>query len=482
MKSVTNEEINRRLVTENPWWEDNAVIPYRELNHRPYFHLFYPLVKQTDVRRAVVLMGPRRVGKTVMIHQTIQQLLDEGWPAHHLCYVSVNDPIYNGMGLDNMLDAFSRATNVDYTNRQCFIFFDEIQYLKDWEKYLMLIVDRYPSVKPVVSGSAAAALRLKSDESGAGRLTDFFLPPLTFHEYLELLGKQEFIEMDFSESPTAYRVHDIEGLNQEFIHYLNFGGYPEVIFSPEIQRNPGRFIKDDIIDKVLLRDLPSLYGIEDIQELNSLFATLAFNTADEISLDQLSTTSGVSKNTIKRYMAYLEAAFLIQVVNRVDKNARRFKRQSFFKVYLTNPSMRSALFSPLEPDDDAMGDMVETGIFSQWFHHETIQLHYARWKSGEVDLVSLTPEQRVQLAVEVKWSDSYIHNPKKKLKALVNFCDSHSIGKCIVTSKTDTGIRTVNDVDIQFTPASVYSYIIGHAIIENKSIFSESKQRKITMG
>ena len=75
----------------------------------------------------------------------------------------------------------------------------------------------------------------------------------------------------------------------------------EVSLSKEIQANPGRYIKSDIIDKVLLRDLPSLYGIQDVQELNSLFTTIAFNSGNEFSYDNLSTTSGVSKNTIKNY-------------------------------------------------------------------------------------------------------------------------------------------------------------------------------------
>ena len=92
-----------------------------------------------------------------------------------------------------------------------------------------------------------------------------------------------------------FSTKNIDLINEQFLYYLNFGGYPEVICSPQIQADPARFIKSDIIDKVLLRDLPSLYGIGDIQELNYLFTTLAFNTANEISLGELSSNSGVAK-------------------------------------------------------------------------------------------------------------------------------------------------------------------------------------------
>ncbi len=108
------------------------------------------------------------------------------------------------------------------------------------------------------------------------------------------------------------------------------------------------------MQKVLLHDLPSLYGIEDIQELNKLFTALAYNTGQEISLDSLSQNANVAKNTIQRYIDYLEAAFLITRVRRIDEKAQRFQRQRNFKVYLTNPSMRAALFGPLP--DDAPGD------------------------------------------------------------------------------------------------------------------------------
>jgi uncharacterized protein len=276
--------------------------------------------------------------------------------------------------------------------------------LRDWEVHLKILVDDNPSMKAVASGSAAAALSLKSRESGAGRFTDFLLPPLTFYEYLDLVGDLGLVAEEAIEGVRFFRATDIEQLNRRFIHYLNFGGYPEILFTPAAQADPGRFIKSDIIDKVLLRDLPSLYGISDIQELNRLFTSLAFNTADEVSLQELASDSGVAKNTLKRYTTYLEAAFLIRVVHRVDESAKRFKRARNFKVYLTNPSMRAALFSPVDESSEEVSALAETAIFSQWFHSDELNLYYARWKDGEVDIVRLGADQRVRWAVEVKWS------------------------------------------------------------------------------
>jgi len=481
MQQISREDVVRRIREENPWWDGaHTTSPFhREMRPRAYFDLFLPLLKRS-VRRAIVLMGPRRVGKTVMIHHAVQALLDEGVPPKSICYLSVDHPIYSELTLGKLLDYYAQSSGVDYKTEQTYVFFDEIQYLRKWETNLKSVVDTYPKIKCVASGSAAAALRLKSTESGAGRFTDFLLPPLTFYEYLHILDKTGLLE-----GPSAHHEHgadyfqamDIDQVNEEFLNYLNFGGYPEVIFSPQIQSDPARFIKGDIIDKVLLRDLPSLYGIGDIQELNYLFTTLAFNTANEISLGELASNSGVAKNTLKRYIEYLEAAFLIKVVHRVDRNAKRFRRANFFKVYLTNPSMRAALFSPLKADDNAIGPLAETAIFSQWFHSDT-PLHYARWQDGEVDIVGLGLKQKVIWAVEVKWSDHYCDKPAE-LKSLVSFCRENRLGNVLVTSRSKTLTRKVDGIIMQFIPASLYCYTVGYNLIHGRKSLSSSAQLEI---
>lgn len=474
MQEISSTEIIQRIQSENPWWQGNHTIGsiFASMTRRAYFNLFLPLVKEQKMRRAVVLMGPRRVGKTVMIYHAIQALIDDGIPPQSIGYFSVDHPIYNGLSLEKLLGYYSQSSGKDYKRNQIYIFFDEIQYLRNWEVHLKSAIDTYPNIKLVASGSAAAALRLKSQESGAGRFTDFLLPPLTFYEYIDLMKKTDMVCEPTKDHPRSFfAANNIELFNNEFINYLNFGGYPEVIFSPEIQTNLGRFIKSDIVDKVLLRDLPSLYGIGDIQELNYLFTTLAFNTANEISLQELSINSGVAKNTIKRYIEYLEAAFLIKIVHRVDHNAKRFHRANFFKVYLTNPSMRAALFSPMNADDTGIGSLAETAIFSQWFHSDA-SLYYARWDKGsgkgEVDLVRLSPEtQKLAWAVEVKWSDRYC-DKLDELSGLIGFCHKNKLKSVLVTSRSRTLNCREHNIDFEFLPASVYCYTVGYNLIHSK--------------
>lgn len=466
-----------RLQYENPWWTTGSVQQtYRDMSKRLYFDLFYPHVKETDIKRAVVLMGPRRVGKTVMMHHAIQELIKEKIVAQKIFFIGIDNPIYMHLSLENILLLAKEAVQLD-SLEGCFVFFDEIQYLKDWERHLKVLVDSYPKTKFIVSGSAAAALRLQSSESGAGRFTDFMLPPLTFHEYIHLkdldhLVQAKTIRYNGKEIP-FFTTHDNKAFNKEFFHYLNFGGYPEVVLSEKIQRDMGRYVKNDIVDKVLLRDLPSLYGIKDVQELNSFFSYLAYNTGNEFSFERLGKDSGIAKELIKKYLQYLEAAFLIKVIHKIDANAKKFKRITSFKVYLTNPSLRTALFSPVVETDKETGNMVETAIFSQWMHRENLDLKYARWKmgrsEGEVDIVLLDNKLfKPQWCIEIKWSNRYVEKPQE-LNSLIYFCKQNNFKATLVTTIDKSDNKTIEDIDITYVPAAVYAYNIGVNTLEIKS-------------
>ncbi|MDF1573043.1 MAG: ATP-binding protein [Bacteroidales bacterium] len=467
--SIPTEKILERLRFENPWWKSKAIDrDIAQMPRRLYFDLFIPHVEDITLKRAIILMGPRRVGKTVMIQHAIHQLLENGIHPQKICFIGIDNPIYIHLGLEELYELARKASgNEDITGN--YVFFDEIQYLKDWERHLKVLVDSYPKTKFIASGSAAAALRLKSSESGAGRFHDFLLPPLTFHEFLHLQDLQTLIRPHITlykgkEFP-FYSALDIKELNHQFLNYVNYGGYPEVIFSETIRQDMPRFIKNDIIDKVLLRDLPSLYGIRDVQELNRFFAYLAYHTGREFSLEKMAKESGLEKGLLKRYMEYLEAAFLIKVVHKVNDNSKHFKRVTGFKIYLTNPSLRTALFSPVTPTDDEIGNLVETAIFAQWMHRENIELYYAKWKNGrmagEVDMIQIDEKKlKPYWCLEIKWSNRYFEKPNE-LKSLFEFCDKNNLSNAIVTTIDKEGTYTYSGIELNFYPASVYTYTVG---------------------
>jgi predicted AAA+ superfamily ATPase len=465
---IPQEKIIERLRYENPWWVTKDIPElYRSMSKRLYFTLFYPFVVEKEIKRAVVLMGPRRVGKTVMLFHAIDQLIQENINPQKLFFIGIDNPIYINLSLQDILDLCTQALKIKNLD-DCYIFFDEIQYLKDWERHLKVLVDTYPKTKFIVSGSAAAALRWHSTESGAGRFTDFMLPPLTFQEFIHLKNRSHLMvegAIKYNGKEITYQLtNNIDELNKEFVNYLNFGGYPEVVLSEKIQSDMGRYVKNDIVDKVLLRDLPSLYGIKDVQELNRFFTYIAYNTGNEFSYETMSRESGIIKETLKKYLEYLEAVFLIKVLNKLDINAKRLKRVTSFKVYLTNPSLRTALFSPISESDQEMGNMVETAILSQWMHRENLNLNYARWKDkkeGEVDLVLLDDKNFKPIwGIEIKWSNRYVEKTNE-LNSMVQFCDKNKLSSALVTTINQEGNKNFKEIEFTFLPAALYAYNVG---------------------
>ncbi|MFS8615910.1 MAG: ATP-binding protein [Solitalea sp.] len=467
--SIPTAKIQERLRFENPWWSsNNPASLIADLPRRLYFDLFFPYVTEISVRRAIIVVGPRRVGKTVMMHQAIEELMNQGVSAQKICYIGIDNPVYINLSLEDLLNQAIEASGGQQADG-CFVFFDEIQYLKDWERHLKILVDSYPNTRFIVTGSAAAALQAKSTESGAGRFTEFMLPPLTFQEFLHIqklthLLKPSTTKWLDKEIP-FYTAVDIKELNTQFFNYINYGGYPEVIFSETIRSDMGRYIRNDIVDKVLLRDLPALYGIRDVQELNHFFAYLAYHTGREFSPVTLCKESGLDRLQLTKYLEYLESAFLIKVLHKVDENTRHFKRITSFKIYLTNPSLRTALFSPLSPTDDEAGNAVETALFGQWMHRDTMNLKYARWKAGrsngEVDLVNLDEARlKPKWCVEIKWSNRYIEKPSE-LKSLLDFCSRNGLQSAIVTTIDKEAIVNYQDIQLCYYPASVYAYTVG---------------------
>jgi predicted AAA+ superfamily ATPase len=441
--SLTRDELYQRLQQDNPQWRDVKYLAVPDKRRLLYDELSHRV--QHFVNRTLVVMGPRRVGKTTML----LQLLKEEIESHHVealktCYVSLDHPLYSGVLPEEILALVKERHG--FETGGLFIF-DEIQYLPDWARYLKWLHDRMPQDKFLVSGSAAAVLRLASKESGVGRFSDFWVKPLSFKEHVMLLGKESLLRAQAADySPT-----ELEDLNQVFEDYVYWGGLPEVVNDAFKRENVEHYVQADIVDKVVLKDIPSLFGIEDTRELNKLLSYLTLQTGQEVSIQSLSEKSnGIAKETIRKYLKYLEAAFLIHQMFRVDENSKRFVRETYFKVYAAIPALTSALGLALTTNPAQMGHLVETAILIQRMDQRWLQdVYYARWDKGEVDAVCTDPTGKPMGALEIKWSDS------ASTKVATQFCARNSLPLLWYTTKTIYKTQVLDGVEIRFEPAAL---------------------------
>lgn len=462
MLRISDVEVRTRLSIDNPWWADASppgrVTAWKE---RLYLPVLLDLIARPTPIRAIVVMGPRRVGKTVMLIQSVYKLIASGVDPKTICYAAVDNPVYTGRSLDSLLALFV-STHGHRRQDRLYVMFDEIQYVPDWERHLKSLVDTYPDIRFVASGSAAAALKRKSDESGAGRFTDFIVPPLSFLEFLlfrnldpGLLGER--------------------AIDDELLAYLNYGGFPEATVDESIQHSMSQFVANDIIDKVLLRDLPSLYGIADPQELKRFFSFLSYNTGHEVNFDELSKETGIAKNTLRKYIEYLEAAFLIRALYRVDFSDKTFSRHARFKIYLTNPSIRVALFG--EPAPDAIGALIETAVACQLLngHRTSHRFNYIRdnrGRLGEVDFVAFRQEKPID-AFEVKWTERSLISLSREFPGLLYYANRAGLRQAYVLKRGAYDSIELEGIKIYAIPVSDFLVTEG-----SFSVTQASTQRR----
>jgi predicted AAA+ superfamily ATPase len=204
---------------------------------------------------------------------------------------------------------------------------------------------------------------------------------------------------------------------------------------------------------------------------------IAYHSGNRFSYESLSKESGVRKDLLKKYIEYLEAAFLIKVIHRTDDTAKNYKRETSFKIYLTNPSLRCALFQPIKETDGEIGNMVETAVYAQWIPRIGVNISYASWRlgrndMGEVDVVGINPAKlKPEWAVEIKWSDRFFEKPTD-LSSLKTYMEKNSMDYAMVTTKTATGMKDVSFGKLQFIPVACYAYTVGkNTLLSAKTSF-----------
>ena len=289
MAITSKAGILKVLTSFNPWWKTGAVNPQMAKMYRRFaFHEAMKRLTQTDLRRTVILTGTRRVGKTTIQYQMIQTLLERGVAPQKIVFVSMDHPMLKLSGFNDVLECYHE--NV-YPEQDVYYFFDEVQYAQDWDKWLKTIYDMQPETQVVATGSASPGSR----ESGAGRWSVIQVPTMSFYEYCELL------DIDRPQIPEKLKITPMLRITQQqrtqimiqlskvqnhFTRYLQIGGFPELALADnDIMAQ--QIMREDVVDKVLKRDLPSLYRIRNSTELERIFLYLCNVSSEIVSIEAI---------------------------------------------------------------------------------------------------------------------------------------------------------------------------------------------------
>ncbi len=314
----------------NTWWRTGKV--RSELLQKYRRRLFTGIQKYIKLRQAILVYGLRRVGKSTLLYQLVSELLETSKPANIL-YFSFDDKRYE---LRDVLDTYQRLVlhnTFDNVNEKIYIFLDEVQKIDYWESKVKVIYDLYPNVKFILSGSASIALRKASKESLAGRIFDFVLDPLSFAEFLEMQGTDI---TKIKENPRLWQ----SKLLPQFYKYIKYGSFPEIagINDDEIAI---KYINDNVIEKIVYKDLPESFAISDINLLKTLVDLVSHNPGMLVDYASIAKDLGKDQRTIANYFEYLEFGMIIRFVFNF-RGSQIATQRKLKKVYLQTPNIAFA--------------------------------------------------------------------------------------------------------------------------------------------
>ena len=471
---VNSAELIGVLRQYNPWWSGNR-FPDLPTWKRASFHDIIQWMQNPPTGRALLLSGARQVGKTTLFLQAINELLSKGVPHGNILYATFDHPLLKLAGLDGLLRLWDEIEPSKEGTE--YLFLDEIQSIKDWQVWLKHQVDFGKHRRIAVTGSATP-LAMEDQESGVGRWHTIKLATLSFYEYLQLrndpVPKLPAVTsladlFDMSPSWFAKTSSETRRLTGYFHDYLLRGGFPQTATLNSIPLAQ-KLLREDIVDKVLKRDMTALFGVRRILELEQTFLYLCMHDGGMLDMQELSKNLEVKKPTALSFISLLEATHLIYRLMPFGYGKEILRGKP--KIYLADPAIAPGVLlkgKSLLENPTLLGQAAETAffkhVFSRYYAHS---IAFSYWRGGkkglEVDIIADIGGRYVPF--EVKYRGNMVETAD--LKGLTTFCKERMVDKSYVITRNmeDFGIIPLTrDRKIQALkiPAPLACYWLGES-------------------
>lgn len=398
----------------NPWWRDGKV-PAGLLGRKR--KVFDDVIRYIDKRQIALFTGLRRVGKTTLMYQIVEELLGKGVNRYNILYFSFDEMRYD---LDELIKQFEiEVLQKEISKEKVFIFLDEIQKLKDWPSKVKLLYDMNPKVKIFLTGSAQITMWKGIRESLAGRFFDFRISPLNFEEYLEFKG----VKIDKKREGVFEK-----DLKRHMEGFLKTGGFIEAL---EMDDNMLRkYLKESLLERVVFVDIPQTFKLDIPELLFKIMTITAARPGFYLDYKSLGNDLKIDHRTISNYVSYLEYSLFLQKLYNYSKNLLTSEKK-VKRLYLCNTAFTLAL----DPQTDI------SLVLEQYFVNTLGARFFLKTpQKEEIDIIH-TNDTKL-LPVEVKIREKI---GKEDVKPLFRFLEKNNLQKgLIITLGTETVFRKEN--------------------------------------
>jgi len=436
---MEKELILKEIIAQNKHWENEKSFFEHQKHKRK---LFFELVKYLAERQIISVVGLRRTGKTILLKQLIQYLIENNKVnSGNIFFLSFDEALITSkLTLKDYLDTFLEDILKKESKSKIYIFLDEIQYIEKWQHILKRYYDTRQNIKFIVSGSSSLFLKKRTTESLAGRIYEFKLKPLSFEEFLELsdvsstlfseyqkysLSAGQLIPQYSQKDYDFFLARNGNTLRDYFEEYLVYYQFPEMVLQKDADKIR-KYISESIYKKTIEYDIPKLFGVEKVDELKFLFRMLVAENGSLLEFKTISSEAGIEENTLKKYISYFQESFLVDLIYNYSKSFRKSKRLQK-KGYITSPNFFTAIRTDWKDNPilkaEYMGIFAETYIFNL-LREKYQYLSFYRKGQDEIDFVASNDYRNIaeHKLIEVKyvntirWDDvKFIEKTAKKI-------------------------------------------------------------------
>jgi predicted AAA+ superfamily ATPase len=365
-----------------------------------------------SAKEILVVTGMRRVGKTALLRNIYDKLKTTNKVFFDF-ENTLDRNVFNELDYNNIIANFS-AYDVS-SLKKMYVFIDEIQMQPKTVSSIKYLYDHY-NIKFFITGSSSYYLKNLFPESLAGRKIIFEMFPLTFSEFLvfKQLRKKEyenFAERDAEKNKIRY-----EKTKKHFDEYLYFGGFPQVVLTSSEALKKQQL--NDIFRSYCEKDIQILGDFRNLNVFRDLMFLLMQRTGSTLDITKLSSETGVSRDTIYSYLAFLQGTYFIDLINPFTNNPDR-EISGRKKVYICDTGIVNHFAKVSE------GNLFENSVYNNLKHHGKVN-YYQRRSGGEIDFV--LPEKNISFEVKLSGTERDLAKAKKISSSL-------KIPECYVVSK-----------------------------------------------
>ena len=356
--------------------------------------LFQKLNEKFNKGKAIVLLGPRQVGKTTLINTCLE--------GQDFLFLNGDDP-----EIRNLLENTGISKLRLIIGKNTLIFIDEAQRIKDIGLIAKMIIDQFKEVQLIVSGSSALEINQSTQEPLTGRKFEYQLFPISWEEFENHVGYLE--------------------ANTQLEERLIYGMYPDVINN---RSEAGEILKQ-LTTSYLYKDVLSITGIKKPELLDKLLKALALQVGSEVSYNELANLLQIDKTTVSKYIDLLEKAYIVFRLNSYSSNQRNEIKNNR-KIYFYDNGIRNMIINNLNPLElrTDKGALWENFLISERLKLQQYNQLYTNnyfWRTVQKQEIDFVEETNGQVtAYEFKW------NSKGKAKIPAVFLNQYNaIGKII---------------------------------------------------